>query len=228
MCTFYYWLKKCLISIKIEYYKKNTNFDDSESISNYIKNVINELENETDKLVRELVIKNLSEETKISVITLNNLLKNKNYETKPKKKEEKKVSLNKYEKAERRLIFYMLRYEEVLKMYERNKCFFPTQKFRFLVNELLYFYKKYNRLNIADFIAFLNGKDELIEALSLVDNMNIPENYFIDEIKDYIDLLNNYGVELEVKRLNNLFKSEVDENKKIEIAKKIADLKVSV
>jgi hypothetical protein len=96
------------------------------------------------------------------------------------------------------------------------------------VNELLYFYKKYNRLNIADFIAFLNGKNELIEALSLVDNMNIPENYFIDEIKDYIDLLNNYGVELEIKRLNNLFKSEVDENKKIEIAKKIADLKVSV
>jgi DNA primase len=218
---------KNYLDYKIEYYKRNTNFDDSESVSDYIKNVIDELENEQDKIIRELILKNLSEDTKISIITLNNLLKNKNFDLKPKRIEKKKELLDKFQKAEGRLIFYMLRYEEVLKLYEKNKCFFPTQKFRFLVSELLSFYNKYNKLNIADFITFLNGKTELIEALSIVDNMDIPENYLMEEINDYIRLLNTYGVELEAKRLNNVFKSETDENEKLKIAKKIADLKVS-
>lgn len=218
-----------LLDYKISYYRSNTNFEDSNAVSEYIKNVIKELKNENDSIVREITLKSLSDETNVSIITLNNLLKSESALVIKENKEEKKiVTLNKYEKAERRLIFYMLRHMEVIRIFEKNKCFLPTQDFRYLSSEILYFYKKYGNISIADFIAYLDGKQELMEALKLVDTMEISENYTYEEIMDYINLLNNYSVEVEIKRLTNLFKSEINETKKAEIAKQISDLKVSV
>lgn len=214
------------LDYKIDYYKKNTNFDNTEDVSKYIKDVVKELENEDDKLIRELTIKNLSTDTGLSVNTINNLVKKQNIKDKKETPKKETIKLDKYGKAERELMYYMIRYEEVLKIFERNRCFFPNQAFRFLSNELIYFYRKYDRLDIADFLTFLNGKDELINALKEVDNLNIPENYSIEAIQNYIDLLNDYGRELEIKRLNNLVKNEVDEDKKIEIINEITKLKV--
>lgn len=214
------------LDYKIDFYKKNTNFDNTEDVSKYIKDVVKELENEDDKLIRELTVKNLSTDTGLSVNTINNLIRKQTVKEKQIQIKKEVVRLDKYQKAERELIYYMVRYEEVLKMFERNRCFFPNQAFRFLSNELIYFYRKYDRLDIADFLTFLNGKDELIVALKEVENLNIPENYSIEAIQNYIDLLNDYGRELEIKRLNNLVKNEVDEDKKIEIINEITKLKV--
>lgn len=215
------------LDYKVNYYKDNTNFDNSEEISNYIKNVLSELKYEEDKIIVEITLKKLSDDTNVSIVTLNNMLKNElAINVKPKEEKKKTITLNKYDKAERRLIFYMLRYPEVIKMYEKNKCFFPTQSFRYLVNEILDYYKKYEQINIADFITHLNEKEELLEALSIVDVLDISENYTYDEIMDYINLLNDYNVEQEIKRLTNLFKSEINNDRKTEIAEKISKLKV--
>lgn len=215
------------LDYKVNYYKNNTNFDNSEEVSDYIKNVLSELKYENDKVIIEIILKRLSDDTNVSVVTLNNMLKNEIItEVKPIEEKKKVLVLNKYDKAERRLIFYMLRYPEVIKIYDKNKCFFPTQSFRYLVNEILDYYKKYEQINIADFISHLNDKEELLDALSVVDVMNISDNYSYEEIMDYINLLNDYNIEQEIKRLTNLFKSEINSDKKTELAEKIAKLKV--
>lgn len=204
---------KSYINFKIDYYKKYTNFENSDEVSLYIKNIIEELKLENDEIVRELILKNLSDETNISYNTLSGMMK----ENKDIVRTEKKktfVTTNKYQKSEMRLIYYMLRSEEVLKLYDRNRCFFPTREYRLLVNELLYFYKKYNSISIADFISFLDNKDELLQALSSIDENELPDEFSMDEIKDYIDVLNGYGVEFEINRLRNEFKSEVDQTRK--------------
>ncbi len=215
------------LDYKVNYYKSNTNFDNSEEVSNYIKNVVSELKNEQDKVIVEITLKRLSDETNVSVVTLNNMLKNeKNTIIKYEEVKEKRIVLDKYDKAERRLIYYMIRYPEVIKIYENNKCFLPTQNFRYLVSEILSYYKKYEEINIADFIAYLGDKQELVDALSTINIMDISENYTHEEIMDYVNLLNDYNVEKEIKRLTNLFKSEIDSDRKTEIAKEISKLKV--
>lgn len=217
---------KSLLDYKIDEYKKETNFSDTNDISNYIKNVVLELMNEEDPIIREIVIKRISDETNISVSTINGMIKGK---TKPKKKVEKKeIVLNKYEKAERRLIFYMLRYSEVIRIYEKNKCYFPTKEFRYLVAEIIHYYNKYNSLVIADFISYLSDKKELLDAFNVIDVMEISENYSYEEIMDYINILNKYNIEEQIKKLTNEFKRETDELKKIELFKEISDLKVRV
>ena len=217
---------KSALDYKIDEFKKDTNFSDSESVSKYVKSIILELQTIDDKIIKEMTINRLSNETNISVATLNGMIKN---STKVEKKVTKKnVIYNKYEKAEMRLIFYMSRYSEVIRIYEKNKCYFPTQEYRYLVNELIHYYDKYDNLNIADFITHLSDKEELLNAFNKIDVMNINENYSYDEIMDYINLLNTYSIDEQIKKLTNEFKSEVDENKKVLIAKEIQDLKVRV
>lgn len=217
---------KSLLDYRIDEYKKETNFSDSVDVSKYIKNVILELSNESDEIIREITIKKLSDDTGISTATINGMLKGKKNVKKISVKENKVY--DKYEKAERRLIFYMIRYPEVIRIYEKNKCYFPTQNFRYLVSEIIYYYKKNGALVVADFISYLSDKKELLDAFNTIDTMEISENYLYDEIMDYINVLNEYAIEEQIKKLNSEFKKELDENKKIEIFKEISRLKVRV
>ena len=216
---------KSLLDYKIDNYKKNTNFNSSDEVSKYVKDVIFELSFVDDKIIRELTIKRLSDETNISVATINGMVKKKPKEV---KKEKKEIPLNKYEKAERRLLFYMLRYKEVINIYEKNKCYLPTKEFRYLASEIIYYFNKHKELCIADFLSYLSDKEELIKPFNMIDTMDISENYTFEEIMDYINLLNDYSVKERIKSLTQEFKKEIDTDKKAKIAKEISELKVSV
>lgn len=217
---------KSMLDYKLDELKKNTNFTDSEDVSKYLKSVILELYQVNDPIIREIVVKKLSDETNISVSTINGMLKNNKKTIKVEKK--KIVKLDKYEKSERELIFYMIRYPEVIRIYENNKCYFPTQKFRYLANEVVHYYDKYGKLLVADFISYLSDKPELLEAFNIVDVMNISDNYTHEQIMDYINELNEYSIKEQIKKLMNEFKKETDSIRKIQIAKEIQDLKVRV
>ena len=216
---------KSLIDYKMDYYKNNTNFNDSIEVSKYIKDVVSEIDEITDPVVREIIIKKLSDETDVSVATIKGMVKGKNViKTTPKKST---IKYDKYKKAEMRLIYYMLRHKEVINIYERNKCFFPTDEYRALVSELVYYYKKHGIIYVADFLSYISDKEELLDAFNKIDTMELSENYTTDEIMDYINLLNEYGVNEEFKRKSLEFKKEIDEKKKIEIAKEMIELRVS-
>lgn len=216
---------KSLIDYKMDYYKNNTNFNDSIEVSKYIKDVVSELDEITDPVVREIIIKKLSDETDVSVATIKGMVKGKDViKTTPKKST---IKYDKYKKAEMRLIYYMLRHKEVINIYERNKCFFPTDEYRALVSELVYYYKKHGIIYVADFLSYISDKEELLDAFNKIDTMELSENYTTDEIMDYINLLNEYGVNEEFKRKSLEFKKEIDEKKKIEIAKEMIELRVS-
>ena len=214
-----------LVDYNISELKKNVNFSDSNSVTNYVKNVVSEIENIDDEITKELVINRISSETNISIATIKGLLKDKKKVIK--KREVKKVTLDKYQKSERRLIYYMIRYPEVIKIYEKNKCYFPTQEFRYLANEIIHYYDKYDKIEIADFLSYLTDKEELLKAFNEIDTMEISEKYNYDEIIDYINTINEYSVNKQIQKLINEFKSETDSMKKLEIVDKISKLKVS-
>jgi len=215
---------KSLLDFKIDYYKQSTNFSNSEEISKYIKSVVDELYNIDDKIIKELTIKRLSDETNVSIPTIKSMMQGKVVV-----KEEKRevISLNKYDKAERRIIYYMLRHPEVIRIYENNKCYFPTNEFRFLANEIVYYYDKNGNISIADFLSYISDKKELYDAISKINIMDLDENYTHEEIIDYINLLNEYSVKVRINNLTNEFKNTIDDSRKTEIAKEISELKVS-
>ncbi len=223
-----------LLEFKRNILKKNKNFNNPTEVSSYINEVIKELAPLKDEVVKEITLKKLSEEINVSYITLNNILKKEITSNKKETKIElplKNVSkkfINKYEKAEQNMIAYMLKHKEVIKIYENNDCYFPTQEYRYLANEISSFYHKYNNINIADFMVCLGEKKELIDLTTKLLTLEMPEKYSQEEIHDYIDVLHQMAIKKETKRLTDQFKSEVNPVVKADLAKQIVDLKKGV
>lgn len=213
---------KTVLEYSINSYKKETDLSNSESISQYVKNVSKTLSNIDDKVVRELEINKLSEETGVSTSTIKSLISKKKVVTKKIVSTEK---LNKYDKAERSLIYYMIRSPEVIKLYLNNKCLIPTQEFRYLVSEIVHYYEKNRSLDSASFLAYLGDNKELTDAFNLIDTLELPISYTYDQIMDYIDILNNKMVEEQKKKLMTRFKLETDEEERLKIAEEISKLR---
>ena len=70
---------------------------------------------------------------------------------------------SKYEKAENRILYYMLHNKDITYKYEKTFPYLPTKKNRFLASEVMYFVKKYDTINISDFLNYLSDKKELVD-----------------------------------------------------------------
>ncbi len=218
-----------LIDFKMNFYRRDKDLTNSDDLTQYIKEVIEALVPLKDPILNDLTLKKLSDETGVLFNTLNDTLKNKIAIDKKMIKEKHPKQLysliNKYQKAEQRMLYYMLKNKEVITIYESHKCFFPSQIYRYLVNEIMFFYRRYQVLEIADFITYLGEKKELLDALKQLLNLDLPEHYSKEEIYDYIEILNQAAINEELKRLNDLFKVENDLLVKAGLANQIASLR---
>lgn len=216
-----------LLDYKMTVFKADKNMSNSSDVSNYINEVIKELNLVKDNIVREITIQRLSKETGVKEDTLYSLL---NKEVSAPKKEQqsikKEVTIpNKYQLACQNLIFYMLRYKEVIRFFNDSDVFIPVANYRYLACEILTFYKKYGDIVIADFIAYLEDKKELLDVLNKITALDLPEQYHREEIDDYIKTLNDYMIELTKQKLQTEFKNSED---KVAIANKIMELRKGV
>ena len=208
-------------------YKNNKNFRDLNDISTYIDESIHELSYVNDSVLVELTLKKLESEFNISYDTLHD--KYLKYLNKKEIKKEiikpKKLTFNKYESASRYLIYYMIKDEEVLNKISDNVTYFKEKNIRGLYSGILYYYHKYGRVNIADMISYFSDKNELLEELMKIINMNIKEEYSMEEIDDYIKVVNYVPIEDKIKELNLELKKETDPIKQASILGEIMRLK---
>ena len=136
-----------------------------------------------------------------------------------------KKGLTVYEKAERSLIYYMLKSDDVVKQVENNISYFPTMEIRFLSNEIICFYHKYGKIDVADFISFISSKEELLKVLYEILNMNLKDEYTNLEIEDYITVIKKYFKKSKISKLEKSLKEENDPLKQAEILSEIMAVK---
>lgn len=216
-----------VIEYKMNTYKGNKNFKDLNDISKYIDESIHELSYVSDNVLVELTLKKLESEFNISYDTLyDKYLQYLNKkETKRENIKKKELTFNKYEWASRCLIYYMLRDEMVLNLVHDNVTYFKEKNIRGLYSELIYYYHKYGKVNIADIISYFSDKEELLEELMKIINMDIKDEYSMEEINDYIKLVNYVPLEDRIKELNIELKKENDPLKQASILSEIMKLK---
>lgn len=215
-----------LIDYKMELLKKNKDFGNIKDVSSYINSVLKELINEKDDITIELNLKKLSDNFNIDYKTIknkyNNLVKNKKEiknEIKPKK------TYDKYRMAENYLIYYMIRDEKVLNMVENKVGYFPTKNIRELSNEIIYYFHKYGIINIADFISYISDRAEILRTFQDIIAMDIKDEFQIQEIEDYIFVINEYHKEMRINNLNKKLKEEKDPLKQAEISMEIMKIR---
>ncbi len=208
-----------IMEFKSSLLKMNTNLNSSEELAKYANNMINEISKIDDDVLKEISINKLSDETKLDV----NFIKDKVASLKPIKEvknEVKSVKLSKYEKSEQALLYYMLRSEMVIKIYDKKITYMPTAKYRHLAFQISYFYKQHGNINISDLITELHDDPESLNTIGEINMLKLNEEVDVEAINDYINNIRIYNEKNEANKYKDELKQEVDLKKKVELAMK--------
>lgn len=218
-----------LIDYKMELLKKNKDFGNIKDISSYVNSALKELVYEKDDIVVELNLKKLATSFDIDYDNLVNKYEklkndNNNKDSYVKVNKPKKV-YNRYGQAECYLIYYMLKDGRVINMVEKRVGYFPDKNIRELSNEIIYYFHKYGIINVADFISYISSRNEILNTLKEILAMNIKEDFLIDEIEDYIFVINEYHKEVKINDLNKKLKEEKEPLKQAKISLEIMKIR---
>lgn len=215
-----------IMDFKLNYLKNKRDLNSSKDMSQYVNEILKELNNIDDDIEREITLKRLSNESNLDIDFLREKLETK--EEKTIKIIEKKPSIikntNMYIKAEQYLLYYMLNNDNVVKLYKKNIGYMPTDRYRKLAFEISQFYKTYKYINISDLMIELRDDEELMNTINEIIMLNLSDEYTLEQINDYIKTIKNYNIKVESNRLKDLMRMELDPIKKAEYAEKILEI----
>ena len=215
-----------IMDFKLLYLKENKNLSNTTDEAKYINEVITEINKINDDIEKEITIKKLIKETNIDENLIREKLKLKKKKiAKKQPKETNNKKITKYDLAQRNLLFHMLENPEVIKMYNNKVTYMPNTNYRLLAREISMFYKDNGFINVSDLIDYVEGDEQISNTIKDVKQAKINQKYSLDEIEDYINVIKDYNIKNETKRLKEQMNKEQDEMKKLEIAKRIIDLK---
>ena len=215
------------VSFKLANIKNKYKLSDPDELANYINEIINELNKIDDDILKNILIKQIVKDVDIDESLINNKL---NVAKNPQKRirRENTKKQNRYEIAQRNLLYHMLEHKEVIKMYNNKVTFMPKKEYRILAREISLFLKDNGYINISDLIDYIEGDEEISNTINEVQKANLKQSYTNDEIADYIKVIKEYNIKTETKRLKEEIMEEIDPTKKAIIAQKIIDLKKGV
>ena len=204
--------------------KRDIDLNNTKDLADYTNLMIKELSKIEDEVLREISINKLALETKLDVKFIKSKLE------KPKEikviKQNNKVKYSKYEKSEQALIFYMLKSDKVIKIYEKKITYMPTDRYRLLALKIDCFYKEKGYIDLADFMTYIHDDEASTKALSEIISLNLKDEVDEEAILDYLNNIKRYND----KNLSNRYKKELKEEtsleKKIELAKKALAYKI--
>lgn len=225
-------LKKPLsfFEFKINYLKNGKDLNNSLDLAQYINDVLKDLSESNDEILREITLNKISKDYNLSL----DVLKTKLSELKPvttavieeKKEVVKKEKKDAYVIGAEQILYFMMNGEKYIREYQKKLGFFPTEIYRETANEILYYFENNKTINVADFITYVSDKGTLKDEVTKIVNSAIDgEELTLEAMDEYIDVVNKLLVNREIKRLKQQMKNELDVDKKMKIAIRIAELK---
>ncbi len=213
------------MDFKLNYLKKNKNLNSAVDLAEYIKTVIENLKSNPDEILKEVTLQKLSNDYNISYAVLKEQLKiDSKIKVKTEKNEEEKKKKTTYEKLANEILYFMMNDAEYIKLYQTRLGFFPTKKERMIASEILYYYNLYKTINLADFITYIATINLKKEIMDIIESVRIQE--LSDEAMiELLEKLKKKMEQEEIKCLKKELKNEFDPNKKMELAKKLVEIK---
>ena len=216
---------------KIEVLKENVNFQSEESLAKYINSVLEETAKIKDEIRVEIILKKLAKDYNIGYNTLEKrfqefkTLKPKATEIKVRKIEKSKRK-DKYNMAMEQIIYLMLNNDWVIDQVENENLIYPRNEERLLTSEIIYFYKKYGYINVADFYTYIQDKPDLLRLLNDIVSSKYLDSIEKKDLFPYFRVVKEYSIEMQKKRMEEKMKLEDDPMRQAQIAKEIVRLKL--
>ena len=217
---------------KINMMKADVNFNSDIEKANYINKVIEEISELDDEIRIEIILKKLAKEFDLEYNTLGKRFQELKKKNKIQEKSKVKVEptpttrKNKYKQAIEQVIYFMLTSEWVISEVERERLLLPDEKFRILVQEIIYYYKTYGNINVADFYTYMQEKTELLPTLNSILNGEYNEEVDKNTLLQYFGVVREYSRGKQIKRLQEKMSSEVDPLEQAKLADEIRKLRI--
>ncbi len=217
------------IDFKLNYLKSKKNMSNTTEISEYINSAIDALNNINDDILKELKIKELSNEFNIDESVIRNKIKDTTIKkVEPIKQEIKSKRYNKYDISEIRILYLMLNYEDAILYFENSLGYLIHEDRSNFAYKILEFRNNYGYFEYTDFLDYISEDEEMNNVLKEINKYHNTEEYSEKELFEYIDTIKEYTVKERIKKLKQDLKNTLDINKKIEIAKKIENINKEV
>lgn len=216
------------VDFKMHYLKKNMNLNQTEDLRKYIHKILEGMKNTNDEILIELTLNKLSDEYHIDI----ELLKKELFELRKENNEPPKEILtevvrnnSKYDNLIINILYYMMNDYKYVKSFKNKLGFIKTKVYRDISNDIIYYADKFKTINVSDFLTYVKLNDynvsEVDNILKTCTYLEFDDNFF----DNCINLVNKEAVNEEIKSLKIKMKNTLDENEKLEILKRITDLK---
>lgn len=228
-------LKKPLSSVdfKMMYYYDMSNMDNYEERKKFLETMVETISHIEDMIDKEYYIDELEKKSGFSKDTIYHLITKNNTLEVPKKLEitypQSKDIINKYSKAERNLLYYMMEDRNVALRYEAKVGFMFDDVYKVIASYIVDFYRQNFVLEIADLI---NGIEDakIVQNIIDISQLHLPPiiedgKYQYQVIDDYINIIKARTTKLEIDELSKALASTHDPKQKVKILEKIISLK---
>ena len=209
------------IDFKLNYLKMNRDLNNSEDLSNYIKDSIKAINEIDDDILRELKIKELSKNYNISEDIIRSKITNTSVIERKEipKKEIIKKKYDKYDISEIRILYLMMNNPELIKYYENNLGYLINKDRKKLAGEIINYKNRNKTFDLGDFICYTMQSKELEEVFNSVMEYPNIDSYSMEEVDAYINVIKYKSVKDRIDVLKKEMKNTID----IEEKKKLAD-----
>lgn len=206
-----------IMDYKLNYYKKNKDLTNTQDLSKYVNEMIDELKLIDDDIYRELTLKKLSDISKISVEILKQKLDDIEVATKIPRYEMVNKKLSKYDMAERNLLFYALNNKEIFKKIKDENLKFNNQEYINLIMTVNDYLNEHDTLKISSLLTYFRDNSDMINMLNSLIDLDLKDECSIYEINDYIKVIKERTTKKKMNNLKNNMKeaSTKDEKKKL-------------
>ena len=224
-------LKKPITSLdfKMNYYYEMTNMDNYEDRKKYLEMITKEISDLDDMIDQDYYIQQLEKKSGFSKETILKLVNSKT-STKIKQTNDyipyqKSVRLiDKYARAERDLLYYMMNDKNVVIMYEAKAGFMFNDTYRIIASYIVDYYRQEVVLEVADLISSIEDEN-LVKNIVEISQLELPKLEDTKAIDDYIEIIKENTVKVKIEELKKALKDTFDPKQKAQILKEIIALK---
>ena len=213
---------------KLSAKKADINVENSVELTGYINDALESIKDMPDAIAREVALTKLANsvdfDKEVLKERLNELVKlvplTKEVFKQPVKETE---SENILDRISKKILYYMLNDRKYVILYQEKIGFFPNKIYRSIANEIVYFVNKNYNICPADFISYISLNEELNnKVLEIIqDEEEVSDDNFLLCIKNY----KKQKDKIDIERLQQELRKELDRSKKLEIANRIREIK---
>ncbi len=219
------------LDFKMNYYYEMTNMDNYDDRKKYLETIAKEISNLSDIIDQDYYIQQLEKKSGFSKETITRLVSDKNVskieQVNPSNyiPYQKSIRLiDKYVRAERDLLYYMMNDKNVAMMYEAKAGFMFNDTYRIIASYIVDYYRQEVVLEVADLISSIEDEN-LVKNIVEISQLELPELKDSKAIEDYIEIIKEKIVRIKVEELTKALKDTFDPKQKAQILKEIIALK---